>query len=920
MMKKFLVYLILLFLPLVFASNDVSVDLVTSGDDIWTRASTRETFSFAINNDNSTFSFNIVNITVPNGFSSPDDLGVSLVDWICENNSTTVSCYNETDPFDEEIINIWFDATSVVSLDEENVTWKVLLVNKTTGNNITIEVNSGIDGKPPQVNNIDMFYMGGNFEDGDDISQREPITVVVQAEDNGIGIDNVWVDVYDSSDTKVQDVVLSGESEFSGDILIDSLNFGTYSANISVNDSFDNLNISDASFSFTIIPISDLEVGEFTLDPPNPYLGQNLTVYADITKDGNCDENINITWSLNGSEYKETINCSNIDTTKEVNHTFVGFSGKNNVSLMVDSEYDVSESLENNNYQSQIISTNLNITILNASLSNLQHNETLTLNVSVKYWNDDTLITDLSLSNFEIYDKWDLDNYRNKSEKIFTVDATLASYGIYLVNYTVPEISEGILEYGEHNMKVEVNKVNYSTNSSNIEYFMNGPNLAISYSGDGIDGYDLDNRDNATFNITVTNTGNRVIYGVSLTIETTEGDITEDDDCNSANQNITPGDSIILCEDVVIKSSQDFILTSVATGTYNSTTVRYQYNNYNVEVDSKDTSSDSEEGSNDINEEDTFNSGKSSGGGAATTTTVKKKYLTITEYPEKVEIEQGKRKTINIEVKNEDDWEFQDVTLKVIEINSSWITVIPANAVEIEPLKTKEYRITFEISEDAEIKDYSGEFQASSSFETKKQSFTLSVIPGPDLQLTINSTIEDYQNQIQQLEDEIDTMKNKGYNITEAEQKLKELKDEFNKLLTYRDGGNYKSAYGLLGNTGNLLNQTTSILSGAIALPTVLLGVVESKWVLSGLFGVLFIVGAYTFWGRHYDIEKRILKKLKRKTKTNFRNKDLENIAKGIRGEELRTLEKIEKATEVKPETSDRMKELELIKNLATSG
>jgi len=307
MMKKFLVYLILLFLPLVFASNDVSVDLVTSGDDIWTRASTRETFSFAINNDNSIFSFNIVNITVPNGFSSPDDLGVSLVDWICENNSTTVSCYNETDPFDEEIINIWFDATSVVSLDEENVTWKVLLVNKTTGNNITIEVNSGIDGKPPQVNNIDMFYMGGNFEDGDDISQREPITVVVQAEDNGIGIDNVWVDVYDSSDTKVQDVVLSGESEFSGDILIDSLNFGTYSANISVNDSFDNLNISDASFSFTIIPISDLEVGEFTLDPPNPYLGQNLTVYADITKDGNCDENINITWSLNGSEYKETI-------------------------------------------------------------------------------------------------------------------------------------------------------------------------------------------------------------------------------------------------------------------------------------------------------------------------------------------------------------------------------------------------------------------------------------------------------------------------------------------------------------------------------------------------------------------------------------------------------------------------------------
>jgi len=916
MLKKFLVCLVLLSFPLVFAvtNNDVGVSLVTSGDDTWTNSSTEETFNFTIENQNSSYSFDRINITLPNAFSFSEQLSNNLAtSWSCSKQPGEISCNTTTYPLNEHSINIWFNATSEDCNDEKNVTWIVDL-----DEILEINITSGIDGKPPQVNEINMTYNGSTLEDGGNITERKNITLTVNVTDGGIGVDKVLASVYNSSNV-INTIELSqADSNFIGDIDTSSLMSDNYIIQIEANDSLDNLNNSE-SVSFKIID-PDFKVVNFTWNPTNPYPRENLTVFANITNSGEVDYSGDVTlrWSDGTENYNQTISNLLVGNYIEVNYTYENFDGQKNISLRIDPENSITELSEDNNYHLQTISTDLNVAILDVDPSHLEHDGNLILNVSVKYWNNNTNVTDLSLNNFEIYDQWisNSSNYRNNSIRISDVDTTLNSYGIYLVNYTVPEISGEILEYGEHNVKVGINKVNYFTNSSNTEYFMDGPDLTISYSGYGIDGYDLDDRDNATFSITVTNNGNKAIYGVNLTIRTTEGDITEDDECNSANQNITPGDPVILCENVVIKSTQDFTLTSVATGTYNSDTIEYEYNNYNVYVGSKDTSPDSED---DDPDEEWKDDSPSSDGGAVTTTAVEKKYLSITEYPEKVEIEQGKRIAKTVVVKNEDDWEFQDVTLKIDEIESSWVTVTPGGEVEIEPFKIKQYQVVFEIPEDAEIKDYSGEFQVSSSFETKKQSFTLSVLPGPELQVTINSTIEDYQNQIQELEDEIDSMKNKGYNTTEVDQKLKELKDEFNKLLAYRDGGNYKSAYGLLDNTGNLLNQTTSILSGAVVLPTVLFGVVESKWVLSGLFGVLFIVGAYTFWGRHYDIKKRILKKLKRKTKTNSREKDLENIIKGIRGEELRTLGKIEKATEAKPKTSDRMKELELIKNLATS-
>jgi len=367
MLKKFLVYLILLSLPLVFASNDVSVSLVTSGNDIWTRASTGETFNFTIINQDSSFSFNIVNITVPDDFSFSENLNNSLDStWVCSEDSSEISCYNEIDLLLENggSINIWFNVTSVVSVDEENVTWEVILVNETTVGNILIKVNSSIDGKPPQVNKINMSYDGSVLGNGGDITERKNITLIVNVTDGGIGIDQVLAHVNNSFGIVVSTIILSqGDSVFIGEIDTSSLVSGNYTIYIEVNDSFGNLNDSETK-TFRIVD-PDFEITDFWWIPDNPYPEEKLTVFANITNSGEVDYTGDVTlkWS-NGTDGRTQIIESGffINETKDVNYTFENFVGQNTINLTIDPEDSILELSEDNNYYSQNISTNLNIT------------------------------------------------------------------------------------------------------------------------------------------------------------------------------------------------------------------------------------------------------------------------------------------------------------------------------------------------------------------------------------------------------------------------------------------------------------------------------------------------------------------------------------------------------------------------------
>ena len=104
-------------------------------------------------------------------------------------------------------------------------------------------------------------------------------------------------------------------------------------------------------------------------------------------------------------------------------------------------------------------------------------------------------------------------------------------------------------------------------------------------------------------------------------------------------------------------------------------------------------------------------------------------------------------------------------------------------------------------------------------------------------------------------------------------------------------------------------------------IPSGLIALSEVEWLLPSLFGLMVVSGGYTFWGRHFKINKKLLKKIRR-NKTGTRDKDLETISKqlanvGYKPINLKPKEKIGQEFNSQTKVSERSKELELIKNLA---
>jgi len=932
-MRKYLPILVfLLFFPLVFASvtqDNIILELLTSGNDVWSPPLLDDTFNFTIRNQNSSYSFNKINITIPQNFNiTTMPPNISLNTWACTLELQKISCDSTTPISNGNSINIWFNATSPSTSTELNANWVLDLINETLVKTMTI--TSWIDGKLPAINNISMTYNGSILNDNESITQRSNITLTVNATDTGIGLDKVWVKVYSPSKILNQTIILENISGvFYGNITTNELTNGTYNISVFANDSYNNSN-SSLNYTFRLNPLPDFSVENFVLNPNNPYPGQELNVFSTISNIGKADYTGNIILHWNKSSElicNKTIENLFIGQSKEVNCIFSNFNGENIISLIVDPDNLIDEISNNNNNRSQTVSTNLNVTILNVKYNgnyynnsnpaHVNYNDNIFINVSVKYWNNNTPITGLSISNFNPTDSWSSGS-NDRSNRTSIKDSSLNSAGIYLLEYKVPDISNEKLEYGAHDIKIKVEKANYLTESSIINYFMDGPDLVVNFVG--ISGFNLDEKDNINFSVSVTNSGNKTIYGVNLTSinNTSPGTLTIPSECYSANKQVDQGSTVKLC-DIIFKSSEsgESKITAVVNGTYDGKLIEYYRKNYPITIDPKKTSSTPPEDSKDP----VFDSGKGGLSSSPKTAAAKTSdYLKIDSFPEKVELQQGERKTVTVNVNNVDDFEFQDVALKVTGIDSSWITVIPAEAAEIEPLKSQEYRVVFEIPEDSEIKDYDGVFEASSQLKTQKQSFVLSVLPGPELQAAINQTVQDYQNQIQQLENEISGKKSKGYNTTEAEQKLQELKDEFNKVLSYKDEGNYKSVYGMLNNTGSLLNQTSSLLSGAFALSAQpLAGIAGSEGILFGLLALLLGAGTYTFWGRHFKIKERIAGKVMAKKNEKPWSRDLDIILKkAVNGQ--KAAEDKPRTEEVKPQVSERMRELNAIKSLAVKG
>ena len=274
-----------------------------------------------------------------------------------------------------------------------------------------------------------------------------------------------------------------------------------------------------------------------------------------------------------------------------------------------------------------------------------------------------------------------------------------------------------------------------------------------------------------------------------------------------------------------------------------------------------------------------------------TTTTTILPYLDITSYPSTVSVEQGKSKTEDVKVKNTNESISQTVTLSLLYINSSWYN-IPTSSKVIGREQTSTFTVNFTIPNDAEVDDYDGKFNASSSRIEVFKPFTLSVTPGPEMKSEINITLTDYQAQLSELETEIENMEARGYNTSEAADVWDSLRIKINNALTLIDSDDYKGAYDLFDDIEDLLNQTrTSIMEAPeIAGNWWAWG----KWVIIGVVGTGAAFLGYLFWPtpEGYPTKKLYVQKQKvggLKQKLDERYKRLKDSWKKIKKDTKKT-------------------------------
>ena len=127
------------------------------------------------------------------------------------------------------------------------------------------------------------------------------------------------------------------------------------------------------------------------------------------------------------------------------------FNGTRNFTAYIDPTNGIEERYENNNNYTKLFSQYLNATVLSVTYQGTEYTnnsakpkpgENITIKLSVRYYNNDSPVSSLPLSNFTLWDKWVTGEtgYRNYSNHLYQADFSQSSSGIYIFNYTVPSL------------------------------------------------------------------------------------------------------------------------------------------------------------------------------------------------------------------------------------------------------------------------------------------------------------------------------------------------------------------------------------------------------------------------------------------------------------------------------------------------
>ncbi len=236
-------------------------------------------------------------------------------------------------------------------------------------------------------------------------------------------------------------------------------------------------------------------------------------------------------------------------------------------------------------------------------------------------------------------------------------------------------------------------------------------------------------------------------------------------------------------------------------------------------------------------------------GGAATTTTTPPAavYLEFSSYPSTVSLEQGNSTTSTVNIKNSNNTVGQNIAFTIADLNSSWYSISPTGDIKLAAGQTANYTVTFTVPSDAEVKDYAGTFKATSNYTTLNQSFILKVTPGETLKVDIDKDIADWETKITDLEKEINSTIKKGWNTSNLETKLADLKSKFAQAKSLKDSGDYRGAFDLLKEIDSLYNETSNLFEEVKKAnqPSLLSYL---KWIIVAVVVIGIAVLGYLFW------------------------------------------------------------------------
>jgi RNAse (barnase) inhibitor barstar len=516
-------------------------------------------FNITINNTDSVYNITQINVTLPVGL-------------VFINNSNGTSASNNT--FSNTSTVLTWDNTTATGFIDMNGTVQYLYLNTSTTNtsgNYTITIslldtnltsnsttlNITVDGDTPTIS----LSYPGNSTNYTNSSMIFNFTTTDTIDDN-----------ITCNLTINGSVVQSGFGAESGNMTsrtVNGLTVGQNNWSVTCWDDYNHVITSNTSL-FGLYP--DLTVTNiyWSSTPDNHTgTGSNVTFKATINVTGsfNASETINISLWWDGTHINRTLNSSNLTvgigqnvTFNEITSDAIVTNGVHNITVSVDSNYNVTESNETNNNKTIQFYVGYNVTVLDFvyngsayTAPTLLANESYIVNIEVRYYNGD-YVTDINETNLtQACDgacgtrNWATTPYQGTP----LTNWTNVSSGRYSFNISTYYNPTGPAP-GIHNITIAITKnnntadgINYTGTSNGLDYYyLLVPQIsAVTFSSLLTSGINEEYAD--AFNILATNNGAESLVNAGATIIDTHDKITFSTCSSTVNLTNTSSPAIV---------------------------------------------------------------------------------------------------------------------------------------------------------------------------------------------------------------------------------------------------------------------------------------------------------------------------------------------------------------------------------------